>query len=605
MKKNIWFRRIGIGILVFLGIELVVDFSTPGILTALEQIPGITLSFESALRVYFFSFFLLALVVCGIALARSEKKEWNFFYFAYCIWFLLLVGVFAFDRHHRLFEEYSWIRYTTAFSLFAASLVSFWSLVVFRKIQTHAMRAILFLFGAAFLFVGFDELFQIHEKFGLSVEKTTGISHVFTDYITVGYALVGIFVIFCFWHWYKNNKEKYPLFFFFLFSGIGIYALSTALDTFDVNALEILRKGAFELSRWESFIISDLWYGLWSVKNSLNGLEEVFEYLAAFSFFMALTAFAVVEGKKFGQPLFTPRISKKVFHLGAGVIGCLYGLGVILSFPLIAPQSPVAFPVSAKVSQIASAHDGLFHVDDLFYHPSWGVLIADEGSRGIYQWYNNELTKIPDSDKKIKNADSVTATSNAIYVSDPELGIIFSYTSDAGYIPLWTRKNGLMQPEGLIAVGDILYVVDESEKSITKLQKGKEPVIWKPQHPQFKAPEDIAYDPLTKKLFVTDDVSGALFEIDFGKDLTVLEMFPKPESIVSDRDGSFYVTDTKLGTVFKIAPGGKKEKVLKFHRNYQDLQGIALDQDGVFYVSTSDGYGSSSFMPSFVFKVSK
>ena len=605
MKKNILLQRIGIGILVLLGIELVVDFSTPGILTALEQIPGIALSFESALRVYFFSFFFLSLVVCGIALARFEKKEWNFFYYAYCIWFILLVGIFAFDRHHRLFEEYSWIRYTTAFSLFAASLVSFWSLVVFRKIQTHAMRAILFLFGAAFLFVGLDEIFQIHEKFGLSVEKTTGISHVFTDYITVGYALIGLIVVTGFFQWYKKNKEKYPLFFFILFSGIGIYALSTALDTFDVNALEFLRKGAFELTRGGSFIISDLWYGVWSVKNSLNGLEEVFEYLAAFSFFMALTVFAMYEGKKFRQPLFTPHISKKVFLIGVSTIGCLYGIAIVFSFPLIAPKSPVAFPTLAKVSQIASAHDGLFHVDDLYYHPSWGVLIADEGSRGIYQWYNNELTKIPDPDKKIKNADSVTATSNAIYVSDPELGIIFSYTSDAGYVPLWTRKNGLMQPEGLIAVGDILYVVDESEKSITKLQKGKEPVIWKPQHPQFRAPEDIAYDSVTRKLFVTDDVSGALFEVDFGKSLTVREMFPKPESIVSDRNGSFYVTDTKLGTVFNITPGGKKEKVLKFHRNYQDLQGIALDGEGAFYVSTSDGYGSSSFMPSFVFKVSK
>lgn len=602
--KLVWLKKLCIGIFVLLGIELFVDISVPGLVNIVEVFLNQPLSFESVLRMYLFSFFLLTLSVCGVWLSRIKRTDWNFFYLGYCGWFFALSIIFAFDRHHRLFEEYSWIRYATALSLIAACGISFYSLIVYRKIHSRIMTFVLGLFGCAFLFVGLDELFQIHEAVGNMIEKTGNLPHVITDYITVFYALIGLIFIAGFFRWYKKIRELNILVLFFLCAGIVAYIFSTALDTLDVVVLDFLRKLAVQLSQKETFVFSDMWYPVWSVKNSLNGLEEVLEYFAAFSFFLAMFSLSITQGKKEVWKKISLLLSQK-FFIGLGITtGCLIGIGIFLSFPLLIVKTPLVNS-SLNVSRIASAHDGLFHVDDLFYHPSWGVLIADEGSRGIYQWNNGFLQKIPDLFKKIRNADSVTATGTAIFVSDPESGSIFSYTKKDGFVPLWTRADGLVQPEGLVAVGDTLYVVDESQKSITQLKKGKEPIIWKPQHADFKAPEDITYNPVTKKLFITDDVSGAIFEADFGKSLQVLSRLPKPESITFARqDGSLFVTDTRWGAVFNIDSKGRTEQVFQLHRNYRDLQGIAIDRDGDFYVSTSDGYGSSSFMPSFVFKVS-
>lgn len=75
-----------------------------------------------------------------------------------------------------------------------------------------------------------------------------------------------------------------------------------------------------------------------------------------------------------------------------------------------------------------------------------------------------------------------------------------------------------------------------------------------------------------------------------------------PEGITVGSKGSIFVTDNGARAIFRIRDG-KVEKVISFSDNYGDLQGIAIKDGNEIYVITSDGYGSQSFMPSFLIKI--
>lgn len=281
----------------------------------------------------------------------------------------------------------------------------------------------------------------------------------------------------------------------------------------------------------------------------------------------------------------------------------LIGGGIMVGVAVIG-FTPVSSPVvDASARVIAGPLDGLKHTDDLYYHQAWGIIVANEGKGNVYRWVDNRWLPVRDPNTIVTDTDSVTATKDSIYAASGSAGAIFEYTQKDGWKKRWDKKNGLVHPEAL-AVGKAgLYVLDEFQKTITLLSDDAEPVIWKPNHEDWRAPEGVVYDSKQDLLYITDDQSGALFEVDFGTSIRLITRLAQPEDIAQLPNGSFLISDNAWGAVFHVTRTGEVAKVVQFRRPYRDLQGIAVDEQGRLYVVTSDGFDSTSFMPSFLFRV--
>ncbi|MDP2630868.1 MAG: hypothetical protein Q8P56_05695, partial [Candidatus Uhrbacteria bacterium] len=350
-----------------------------------------------------------------------------------------------------------------------------------------------------------------------------------------------------------------------------------------------------------SFVMSDAWHLFWSIKNSTNGFEEVFEHTAALLFLVALAAVLFESSLSRERPGIPLQWKKRA---AAGILG-VSALGafsvVVLSLPFTFPSS-VVVTKNVQVTQIAGYVDGLFHADDLAFHPLQGVVIANEGKGTVYRFFNGRLAKILDPKKIIRDPDSVTANAKGVFVSDGNAGTISRFDKKGGEV-VADRAVGLVHPEGIAVVGKDLYILDESQKTISRYVKGKKIENWKPAHPEWKTPEGISYDPATDSIYVTDDTSGAVFRVQFGKTVEKIANLPAPEDIEVLGDGSMLVTDTAWGAVFRIFPDGRKDKLVQFGRMYRDTQGVTVDDNGSVYVITADGFASTSFMPSFLFRI--
>ncbi|MDO8581999.1 MAG: hypothetical protein Q7S16_03925 [bacterium] len=594
----LWSAAFGSGFVVSI-------FALPWFFQWYETVRGTPLPYEGVLRFAILLVFgILFSMSCVWLFLRGQRRHWLLWWIQ-CVSFVSLFIVFFGDTTHRLMEEYSWIRYTTSGFLFLASGAAVYLARLYQKEgKTKRFLALFWLLiGGAFLYAGLDELMQIHEAIGAFVARVEGLPSYVTDLVTMTYAVValGVLVIF-FRSFLAEYRERTFFSATFVLGGI-VYFFSTMLDTVDIFMGEKLRVLANTFAIDPAFIFSDAWSVLWALKNFFNGLEEVFEHTAASLFFCALFLLVLEKRWPWIRNAYTTssrgRIAaKSVFF--ALIITLV--AGVSASWPLLDPKSPVV-QADMQVTRIAGYFDGLSHTDDLFYHPRWGVLLANEGKGNIYRWNNGRWGMLPDAKKVLRDTDSVTADADYVYVSDGSQGTIFRTDGKGQWEALWTKNDGLKHPEGIVMVDGTLYVIDESEKSMTKLVRGKKSEVWKPSHPLWQAPEGIAYDATTKALVVTDDVTGAVFRVDFGKSVTPFARLQNPEDITVLSDGRIMVTDNGWGAVFMITPDGNVKKLFQFHRSYRDLQGVTVDDAGRVYVVTADGFDRVSFMPSFLFQI--
>ncbi len=593
--------------LLFFVSLFIVAFLVPSLYDFVESSTTTSLPYEGALRLFFLGvwFFMLVCAAHWI-FRRGDRRHWFIFSIltAACI---PLAIIFFLDSSHRLLEEYSWIRYSTAGSLVLASLNSLILAVLYIK-EGPAKRSLVFLwllFCAAFGFGAVDELYEVHEAIGRFLEgKTSFLGNATTDYVTLGYAVVALVVIsFCFRIFMREYCGRSTLFFNTLFMGGVVYFASTFLDTFDVIFEKKLRSLAKLFSQDIHFVFLDPWYVLWAPHNFLNGLEEVFEFLAATLFFVAaLILFFEKRFLEFAHHQSGMTIKK---NRNIQVTGVVIAVCVIFSF-LSAIRSASATPLvdeRISIAQVANHTDSLRHTDDLFFHPSWGVVIANEGRGTVLQYKDDTVEVLPDPKKAVSDTDSVGASRDAIYAADGSHGMLFSYTTQDGWKKKFDKDNGLEKPEAFVVHDGVFYILDESKKTITKIPKDGPSVIWKPEHSLWKTPEGIDYDKKTDTLIVTDDTSGAVFRIQFKKSVTLIAKFKNPEDITVLADGRILLTDNGWGAVFLINPDDSIKKLIQFKRPYRDLQGIAVDEKNRIYVVTADGFDYVSFMPSFLFRI--
>lgn len=589
-------RILGIFFLVFLVCVVLVAFASPRVFDLAEMLTNSPLAFEGALRIaLLFIHALLLLLSLTWVLVRGARIHW-FILGALTVSFLSLTVIFFGDKAHRLLEEYSWIRYTTSTFLIGASVCALGLLR--NAFMQKARLTVLFAWGVVavgLLYAGLDEVLETHEW----IERTLAIRG--TDYVTGAYVIAGLIVVGILirsgiFHIQRAHRISATL----LVAGIGLYAASVLVDALDLVLLSKLRSLANILVTDPRFVMSDAWYVGWSVKNSTNAFEEVFEHTAALFFFLAFVTMlfrtALIKDAKGNSS------RGRMVGALAIVIASLSGVLALVILSL-----PHTFPTSAVVQKdlaaepIASYFDGLFHTDELDFHPAQGVVLANEGRGNVYRLKDEKLRKISDT-RKSRDADSVFADETGVYVADGNAGEIARLQNGHSEI-IATRKDGLAHPEAIVRVGGDFIILDESQRSISRFSPGKKVEVWKPQHPDWKTPEGVAYDPASKRLLVVDDSTGAVFTVKFGRSVEKIAKIAALEDIAILKDGSALLADKAWGAIFRLSPDGTVQKIIQFHRMYRDLQGVAVDEKGTVYVTTSDGHDSTSFMPSHLFRI--
>lgn len=578
-------------------------FALPALYDWMESWRHSPLVYEEVLRLAIgFAYVVILLGALAWVVMRGAVRHF-LLWLAFAASGLILAVVFIFDPGHKLMEEFSWIRYPSGGFLFLAALAALGLVWHYWRQKPRPLTPLLswLVLAGGFAFAGADELFEIHEKTGRVITRLLHISGEFTDYITIAYGLAALAVLIILARLVaaELRKNQFSLILFFL--GAASFILATAFDTIDKFLIRKLETVANVLSINPKFVFSDVWQMIYWPREFLNGNEEVLEMLAALLFFAA-AGLALLE-KHYGsldKPLAwrRGRIIRRTTILAAAFFVVA---PITLSLPYLSPRS-VLTSDKGRITPLANYFDGLYHADDLDFNPNWGVIIGNEGGSSVYQWKGNRWYRLPDPERKLRDPDSVLATAGAVYVADGSQQTIFRYQKNTGWQALWTKKDGLKHPEGLTTDGKTLYVID-NEKTIVKLEEGKAPLRWKPNHPDWQAGEGIVYSPATNDFLVTDDKSGAIFRVRFNQSIIEVAKLSNPEDIELLADGSALITDNGWGAIYKLAPDNTVKKLYQFQRNYHDLQGITADSQGNIYVVTADGPDSASFMPSFLFQI--
>ncbi|NKB55832.1 MAG: hypothetical protein GKS00_05805 [Alphaproteobacteria bacterium] len=206
------------------------------------------------------------------------------------------------DPMHSMRSEGNWIRYWTAGVLISAGIVAIWN--SFSRKHLLLDR----LFGAAFglllIAAAGDELFQFHESTADSVGRFLPAGSVVSgqDAPTLAVGVVG-FVGLCAcllvgrivpWtrHFFLDPRYRRTL--FLLFIGVTIFLTAMMLDTFDWYLESMIEPIRSTFMGWSGLGEVPHWIGKQNLAQAANSLEELLEYMAAISFFMAIaTAFSI------------------------------------------------------------------------------------------------------------------------------------------------------------------------------------------------------------------------------------------------------------------------------------------------------------------------
>lgn len=586
----------------------------PFIITLTEDKIGHTISYELHLRLYFAAIFGL-LLLFYLLYSLAKKNRLHLF-----LGLLLLAGyailpiIFIFDLRHSLIEEFSWIRYPSSLALLLAGLTFFLISRQFNRGEKWPAQneRVWLILSAGLVFAGLDEVAEIHEKIGYVLEKLLSLAHVTTDLITIFYFIIGLAVLI--WlgpAFVKTFGEKSKFFSQTAFLAILLFGLAAFFDTFDGIILNQLRHFTdFLASR--GFFFSDAWYIIYEPKRFLNGLEEILEYLSGLLFFGAgLTV--LFTSDFWTKPVFKPR-ARKLIAAGGGLLALLLLLSVF-ALPKPNGQSPLADNGPAEL--LASVSNGLYHSDDLAYNEKRGIILANESHpsrRGqetrpaVFVWQNNALKKLADPSRLLADSDSVAANETDVYVSDGAQGKIFRWqNAEKGFEAMASRQNGLKTPEGLALLGKDLYILDEGEKTVSRLSPDGKITIDYPRHPLWQGPEGIIYHPGLKAFLITDDKTGVIFKYNFGEKLDVWADkktgLKAPEDLTVAPNGQVLITDNGRGEVVIFSQDGKIEKTIRFKPLFRDLQGIALDNEGNIFVVSADSFAYASFMPSYLWRI--
>ncbi len=594
--------RVLAGVLAALALSAVFG---PWVLDRVEAVTGSRLVFDMALRSYILiagAAWLLGFTVAMLARpTQATVLAWA--------WVAAAGASIAFvcmaDLHHPLETEYSWIRYTTAACLLAAAALSW-------RVSRHEHRSepgqpllarVWAVMAFALTFLAADELFQIHEETGLAIARVAHLPHAFLDYITIGYAVIGLAV--ALWIGPKilpRYVRDHPAVLRMFGAGAALFMVAQVLDTTDRWFLPWLRGVAERFTTQPPRLLSDTWYLLWAPKRTFNTVEEVLENMAAAVFAAAVTVL-LLERRSVCLParVLVPR-PRASAALGVALAVACVG-AIACGRPSLWASSPA---LDRPARRLIGAEDGLLHADEAAYAPRWGVVVANEGVGNVILARNGKVTTLPPPAGIGAELDAVAADDHAIYASLPEVGAIYRYRPGAGWEPLATRKDGLGAPEGMVVVDSLLYSVDEHLHRLYRVSLDTGHVTSLPlDDKRCVYPEALAFHRGLGELLITDDKLGNVLAVGPTGSARVFasraEGVKGAEDVAVAADGDVFLADPARREVTEFTQNGRVLRHVRFSRMYGDVVGVEVVGSGArerLYVVSGDASKNDAFVPS-------
>lgn len=186
------------------------------------------------------------------------------------------------DPHHKVSEEYNWIRYATSGVLVTAGVMGLRGAL--GRETPAADRLLGLLFGTLFLAAAADELLQIHERAGQWFGSSDGTGVASQDWTTLIAALGAVAALAAFvlavrsgalgMDRFRDPRYRLPTRFFA--TAVAAFLLAMLLDTFDVHLVAMVER---VIPVPEG--LSDPRLIARGARQLANTLEELLEYTAA------------------------------------------------------------------------------------------------------------------------------------------------------------------------------------------------------------------------------------------------------------------------------------------------------------------------------------
>jgi sugar lactone lactonase YvrE len=276
---------------------------------------------------------------------------------------------------------------------------------------------------------------------------------------------------------------------------------------------------------------------------------------------------------------------------------------VALGRPSLWASSPA---LDRPARQLIGAKDGLRDADEAAYAPRWGVVVANEGVGDVLVARDGKVTTLPPPAGNGAELDAVAADDHAIYASLPEVGAIYRYRAEDGWMPLATRQDGLGFPEGMVVVDSILYSVDEHTHRLYNVSLETGHVSSLPLNDKRCVyPEALTFHRGLGELLITDDKLGNILAMDASGSSRVFasraEGVKDAEDVTVAADGNVFLADPARREVTEFAQNGRIVRHVRFSRMYGDLVGVEVVGSGAeerLYVVSGDASKNDAFVPS-------